>query len=139
MTYEEKNTWAFVVIAPIGYVVYLVLAYSVGAGPLDASAYVWPMVWAITGAIVAGILAGIVIGAGGSGRGGRRVDRRDKEIAWLGSRVGGSFIILGGVGALVLCFLQAPQPYIANALYLCFVLAAILQSVAKLFAYRRGF
>lgn len=135
MSYEEKNTWAFGAIAPVGYVVYLVLAYLAGSGPLDAETYVWPMVWAIVGAITAGILAGIVIGMAGA----RRVDRRDKEIGWLGSRVGNSFIAIGGVAALILCFVEAPHVYIANALYLCFVLAAMLQAATKLAAYQRGF
>lgn len=137
MSYEEKNTWAFGVIAALGYVVYLVWSFAAGGGPLDPSTYVWPMVWAIGVGIAAGILAGIVIGASG-GRGGGRVDQRDKEIGWLGARVGNSFIVIGGVAALILCFVQAPHAYIANALYLCFVLAAILESVAKLVAYRRG-
>lgn len=48
-------------------------------------------------------------------------------------------IVFGGVGALVLCFMDASQVYVANVLYLGFVLAAILQSAAKLVAYRRGF
>lgn len=142
MSYEEKNTWAFAIIAPVGYAVYLMLASLAGAGPLDPSTYVLPMVWATVGAIVAGILAGIVIGmTGGRSSHGtaRKTDIRDKEIGWLGSRVGNSFIVIGGVGAMILCFVQAPQVYIANAIYLCFVLAAILQSVAKLVTYRRGF
>lgn len=142
MSHEEKNTWAFGLIAPLGYLAYVAMAYVVGDGPLDASSYVWPMVWAIIGAIVAGILAGIVIGiAGGvSGeKGAGRVDLRDKEIGWLGARVGNWLIEVGGVAALILCFVRAPHVYIANALYLAFVLAAMLQSITKLVAYRRGF
>lgn len=135
MSYEERNTWAFGAIAPVGYVAYLVLADLVGSGPLDAETYVWPMVWAIIAAIVAGILAGIVLGMAGS----RRVDQRDKEIGWLGSRVGNSFIVIGGVVALILCFVEAPHVYIANVLYLCFVIAAMLQSATRIAAYRRGF
>lgn len=135
MSYEERNTWAFIVIAPVGYALYLVLSFMTGGGPLDAETYVWPMAWAITGGIVAGILTGIVIGMAGS----RRVDQRDKEIGWFGSRIGNMMIVLGGVGALILCFMDASQVYVANVLYLGFVLAAILQSAAKLVAYRRGF
>lgn len=135
MSYEEKNTWAFGVIAPVGYVAYLVLAFVFGGGPLDAGTYVWPMVWAIGGAIVAGIVAGIVIGMAGP----RRIDQRDREIGWLGERVGNSLIVIGGIVAIILCFIEAPQVYIANVLYLCFVLAAMLQAAAKLAAYREGF
>lgn len=134
MSYEERSTWAFIVIAPIGYALYLVLSYATGGGPTDADTYVWPMVCAIAGGILAGILSGILIGMAGT----RRVDQRDKEIGWFGSRIGNVLIVLGGVSALVLCFIEAPHVYIANVLYLGFVLAAILQSAAKLVAYRRG-
>ncbi len=141
MSYEEKNTWAFGLIAPTGYVVYLILAFSVGGGPFDESTYVWPMVWAICGAILAGITSGILIGilSGAAGaRGACRVDDRDKEIGWLGSRIGNILIVLGGIAALVLCFAQATHAVIANTIYLGFVLAAIAQSATKLIAYRRG-
>ncbi len=135
MTYEEKNTWAFGAIAPVGYVAYLVLAFMSGSGPLDAETYAWPMAWAVLGAITAGILAGIVLGMAGT----RRIDQRDREIDWFGSRVGNSFIVIGGVAALALCLVEAPQVYIANVLYLGFVIAAMLQAATKLVAYRRCF
>ena len=47
MSYEEKNTWAFGLIAPLGYAVYIALTFLVGDGPLDASSYMWPMLWAM--------------------------------------------------------------------------------------------
>ena len=142
MSYEEKNTWAFGVIAVLGYLVYLALTFVVGGGPLDGSTYIWPMIGTIGGAIVVGILAGIAIGIGDGIAGDKnpgKVDQRDKEIGWLGERVGNSFIVIGGIVALVLCFVQAPHAWIANVLYLGFVIAAILQSMTKLAAYRRGF
>lgn len=142
MSYEEKSTWAFAITAPVGYLVYLVLTFATGEGPLGTTSYIWPMVGTILGAIVVGILSGIVLGIVSGAMGDKHVgkaDQRDKEISWLGDRVGNSFIVVGGVGALILCFIQAPHTYIANLLYLCFVLSAILQSVTKLIAYRRGF
>lgn len=142
MSYEEKNTWAFGVIAIVGYAAYIVLAFAVGGGPLDAATYVWPMVWSIGGAIVAGILAGIVIAVAGGVSGDRhasRTDLRDREIGWAGDRVGNSIVVIGGIAALVLCFVQSPHVVIANVLYLAFVIAGILQAMTKLAVYRRGF
>ena len=138
MSYEEKNSWAYGVIAPVGYTVYLILAFATGDGPFGATSYIWPMVGTILGAIVAGILVGIVLGIANPKEAGK-ADQRDREIGWLGDRVGNSLVVVGGVGALILCFVQAPHAYIANLLYLCFVLSAILQTVTRLVAYRRGF
>ena len=44
-----------------------------------------------------------------------------------------------GLAALVLAMLQVHWFWIANAVYLCFVLSAILTSLVKLSAYHRGF
>lgn len=142
MSYVEKNTWVFAVIAPVGYTVYLVLLFSqLGGRPLAESDYVWPMVGTILGAILVGILGGIVVGIVSgitSGKDLGKSDLRDKQIGRFGELIGNSFIVIGGIGALILSFIEAPYFWIANLLYLCFVLSAILSSVAKLFAYRRG-
>lgn len=141
MSYEEKNTWAFGIIAVLGYAVYLALTFILGGGPLDGATYIWPMIGTIGGAIVAGILAGIAIGirdgiAGDKHPG--KVDQRDREITWFGERVGNSMVVIAGIAALILSFVQAPHPWIANVLFLGFVLAAVLQTMAKLGAYHRG-
>jgi hypothetical protein len=140
MSYEEKNTWVFAVIAPLGYLVYLALLFG-GGQPFSATGYVWPMVGTILGAVVAGILGGIAVGivtSVVSGEEAGKSDLRDKQINRFGEQIGNSFIVIGGVGALILCFVQAEHFWIANLLYLCFVLAGILSSVAKLIAYRKG-
>ena len=138
MSYEEKNTWVFAFLAPLAYAVYLVLLFSqLGGRPLPEADYVWPMAGTILGAIVVGILGGIVVGIT-SGKDGGKADLRDKQIGRFGEQVGNSFIVIGAIGALILCFIAAPHFWIANLLYLCFVLAGILSSLAKLAAYRRG-
>ena len=142
MSYEEKNTWVLAVLSPTVYIVYLVLVLSqLGGRPLAEADYVWPMVGTILGAIVAGILVAIVVGIVSgitSGKDAGKTDQRDKQIHRFGEQVGNSFIVIGGMGALVLCFISAPHFWIANLLFLCFVLAGILSSIAKLVAYRRG-
>ena len=138
MSYEEKNTWVFAFISVFGYSTYLVLLFiAAGGEPLPEAPYVWPMVGTILGAIAAGILGGIVTGIT-SGKDGSKSDQRDKQIGRFGEQVGNSFIVIGAIGALILCFIAAPHFWIANLLYLCFVLAGILSSLAKLAAYRRG-
>lgn len=138
MSFDEKNTWVFGFIAVIGYTVYLVLLFGgLGDRPLAEAEYVWPMVGTILGAIVAGILGGIVLGIANPKEAGKS-DLRDKQITRFGEQVGNSFVVIGGVGALVLCFIEAPHFWIANLLYLCFVLSGILSVIARIVAYRRG-
>lgn len=143
MSYEEKNTWVFAFIAPLAFIVYLVLLFTQLDGrPLAEADYVWPMLGTILGAIVAGILGGIVVGiVTGIASGGKddgKSDLRDKQINRFGEYIGSAFLVTGALGALVLAWFEAAHFWIANVLYLAFVLQAILSSIAKLVAYRRG-
>ena len=138
MSYEEKNTWVFAVLAPIGYIVYAVLVLTqVGGRPLEQANYVPPMLGTILGAIVVGIIGGMVVG-GFSGKEAGKADQRDKQINRFGEYIGSAFLVMGALGALVLAWFEAPHFWIANVIYLAFVLQAILSSIAKLVAYRRG-
>ena len=139
MSYEEKGTWVYLAVAVAGYAVYLSLvlpqlASGVAAEEVD---YVTPMLWTIGGAIVAAIVGRIlveIVFPSESTKG----DVRDREIDRLGTRVGGSFVVIGALGALVLSMLEADWFWIANVIYLCFVLSALLESITRLVAYRRG-
>lgn len=138
MSFEEKNTWMFGVIAVLGYTTYLVLVLTqLGGRPLAEADYVPAMLGTILGGIVAGILGAIALGISNPREAGKS-DRRDKQIEHFGERVGNSFIVLASIGAMILCWLQASHFWIANLLYLGFILAAILSTVARLVAYRRG-
>ena len=139
MSYEEKGTWVYLAVSVAGYGVYLSLllpqlASGVAVEDVD---YVAPMLWTIGGAIVAAIVGRIlveIVFPSESTKG----DVRDREIDRLGTRVGGSFVVIGALGALVLSMLEAEWFWIANVVYLCFVLSALLESITRLVAYRRG-
>lgn len=138
MSFEERNTWVFGAIALAGYATYLAHLFArADGGPLAEAPYVAPMLGTIVGAIVAGILGGIVLGILTPAED-RQSDVRDKQITRLGEQVGNSFVVLGGLGALVLSWLEVPHFWIANTLYLGFVLAAVLSTIAKLVTYRKG-
>ena len=139
MTLEERRSWAFLVVAVVAYGVYLatVLAEAASAPLVDVD-YVPAMLWSIGSAIVAGIVLGIVLGIF-TPRRDQPKDVRDRDIAQLGDRVGQSFLVVGGVAALLLAITEAPYFYIANVVYLCFVLSAVLGSVTRVVVYRRGF
>lgn len=137
MSYQEKNTWAFGVIAVLGYAAYVAVVLSRAAGgPLTGVAYAGPMLASIGAAVLAGIVAGIVLGATSRDRGVR--DERERGIERMGEHVGQAFLVLGGVGGLSLALLEADHFWIANALYLGFVLSAVLSAVARVVAFRRG-
>jgi hypothetical protein len=138
MAFEEKQAWALAVIALAGYAVYVVLVLTGMDGrPLAGSPYVGAMLWTISAGIVAGIASGIWFGIQSRGDG-LQADERDREIARLGDHVGQSFVVIGGVSAMALAMFEAPYFWIANVLYLCFVLSAVLGSLAKIALYRRG-
>ena len=138
-SYEEKGTWIYLAVAIAGYSFYLsrVLPEFLAGTPVDEIDYVPVMLWTIGGAIVASIVARIVIEIIVPSES-YKSDVRDKEIDRLGERVGNAFLVIGALGALVLAWIEGGYFWIANVIYLCFVLSAILSSVTKVVVYRRG-
>jgi membrane glycosyltransferase len=143
MTAQQRSAWIFGLIAVVGYATYLVLVFAAAAGgPLADAAYEAPLVGTVVGAIVANIVVSIVVsivaGTFGS-RASSRVDVRDVEISQLGERVGNAPLVLGSLVALVLALVDVDSFWVANALYLGFVLSAVLGTAARLTAYSGGF
>jgi hypothetical protein len=137
MTSTEKNTWLFGLIAVAGYAVYAALVLGQTATtPLVETEYVWPMLGTILAAIGAGIVGGVVLGVVSRDSG--VADVRDREIEQLGERVGGGFVAMGAIGAMILAWLEVDPFWIANLLYLGFTLSALFSVMARLGAYRRG-
>lgn len=139
MTSEEKNTWVYAVVTFCSYGAYLAIILGRARGiPLTAVHYVGPMLWSIGGAILASILGHVAVGIAWP-KDCDKKDQRDREIHQFGEYIGQSFAVIGGVAALVLSMAEVAHFWIANAIYLGFVLSALLGSAAKLVAYRRGF
>ena len=135
MSREERFTWVEGIIAVGGYLVYLFLLLGRAGGDLAATPYVDLMLWTIGGAIAAGILGGIVVGATTRNQ---AKDARDREIYRRGEAIGYSFVVVAAIGALVLAFVEADHFWIANVVYLGFVLSGVLAFIAKSTMYRRG-
>ena len=139
MTLEERRSWTYLAVAVVAYGVYLVNILGKAASvPLVDVDYVATMLWTIGIAIVSGILINIAQ-AVFTPRREQTVDARDRDIERLGEHVGQAFLVIGGVAALLLAIIEADHFYIANVVYLCFVLSAVVGSVAKVIVYRRGF
>ncbi|HTJ31967.1 MAG TPA: hypothetical protein VL738_01925 [Dactylosporangium sp.] len=139
MSNLERRAWIYAVVAVVVPVAYAVaLLVRAPAGGIAASHYAGPMVAAVVGAIVLNIVAGIVAGMWGPGRAEPR-DERDRAIDRLGEYVAFYVFSIAAVVPLVLAMREAPYFWIANSLYLGFSLAALVSSVVKIVAYRRGF
>ncbi|WP_223170569.1 hypothetical protein [Microbacterium sp. NIBRBAC000506063] len=65
-------------------------------------------------------------------------DIRDRDISRMGDRVGQSFLVIAGLGVIVLCALGADLFWIAHTMFFGFAVSAITGGVAQLIAYRRG-
>lgn len=63
---------------------------------------------------------------------------RDKEISRFGEHASRWFVVAGAAAALLMAMARWQYFWIANAIYLGFVLWAIAGSLVKLAAYRRG-
>jgi len=150
MPFEEKVTWVNAVVFAIVPVAYFVIVLGqLGQVPASEIAYQRPMLIAIGVSIVLTILGSIAMGIGsgisaeiaepGSGADIGRKDERDVTIDRRGELVGYYVSSVGVVGAMALTMLEYEYFWIANALYVSFVLASLVSATVKLVAYRRGF
>ncbi|GGH48812.1 hypothetical protein [Microbacterium album] len=143
MGYIERTTWSQVIASVVFTAAYaLVVLPQLAQRPVQEIGWIVPMLWSIGGAIVASIVLSIVWGilAGMRDReDATGSDQRDREIGWLGDRVGQAFLVLGGLGALVLVMVDAPRFWIGNAIFAGFFLSSVVGGIARIVVYRRGF
>lgn len=142
VVYQERNTWAGLIVLPVVMTAYVIaILQAADGGPL-AEVHWWPiMLWAIGGGIVGTIVLSIVWGIIAGMRdpdGVGASDLRDRDIARLGDRVGQAFMVIAGLGVIVLCAVEASWFWIANTMYLGFALSAFIGGIAQVIAYRRG-
>jgi len=139
VSYEEKNAWRYLAIGVVVPIVYFaIVLQQVASTPVGDITY-QPLLLgaiglAIVAAIVLAILTSILFGSKDD-----RPDQRDSAIARRGDTVGFYVMSIATLGALGLALAGAEQFWIANAIYAAFVIAAIVSTVVKLVAYRRGF
>jgi len=138
MTHQEKRAWIGLVVSVLGYSAYLaVIGSRVDGRALPDVPYADALLWTVGAGIVAAIVAEIgmaVVVPGAS----RTTDARDREIGRLGDYVGQSFVAIGALAAMLMAMADWDRFWIANVIYLCFVLSAILGGVTKVVVYRRG-
>jgi hypothetical protein len=139
MSFEEKSAWVMGLVAAASYCVYVAVILGLaGTKPVTDVPYVAPLLWTVGASVAVSIVLHAVLGISSPKEAGKK-DQRDKEIYRFGEYIGQSFVVIGGVSALLMAMAELDYFWIANVIYLAFVLSAILGSVAKVVAYRRGF
>jgi|KBSSwiStaDraftv2_1062776.scaffolds.fasta_scaffold320909_3 hypothetical protein len=159
MTLEERRAWSRMLVSVAAYAVYVtIIVNRADGGPLADVPYAATLLWTIGIAIAASIAFEIVIAitgevvasvkesvqkeiglASGKRRRGRlEVDERDREIGRYGEYVGNSFVVIGATSAMLMAMVEWPWFWIANVIYLCFLLSQVLSSITKIVLYRRG-
>jgi hypothetical protein len=146
MSSEEKGQWVYLVAIVLTYGAYaaIVLGQADG-GPLTDVDYVPVMLAAIgvgiaiaiVGRIVVGIAGGIAAEIAGHDDG-PEADVRDRDIGRFGEYVAGTVLGVGMVVPFAMTLAEADYFWIGNAMYLAFVLAAVVGAVVKVVVYRRG-
>jgi hypothetical protein len=138
MSFEEKGNWVYLVVSVVTYVAYLsVILGRAQDVPLTDVPYVSTMLWTIGIAVALSILGNIVVAISKPSEADKS-DVRDKDINRFGEYVGGVVLAVGMLAPFVLALTESDYFWIANAMYLAFVLSAFTSSVVKVVAYRRG-
>lgn len=142
MVYEERNLWSSLIVSIIGSTVYVIVILQQAAGGPLIDVDWWPiMAWTIGLSIVAAIVVSILWGMVAGMRdpdGVGKSDVRDRDIARMSNRVGQAFLVIAGLGVLVLCAFEAHWFWIANTMYFGFAISTIVGGIAGVIAYRRG-
>src|SRR5215813_3511887 len=138
MSYEEKGTWVYLVTSAGAYAVYLVIILGrLPSTPVAEVSYAPVLLWTTLASIVASV-AGRTLVETARPSDSRQRDVRDKEIFRFGEYASRWFIVAGAAAGLVMAMARWDYFWIANVIYLGFVLWAVAGSVLKLVAYRRG-
>jgi hypothetical protein len=139
MSFEEKGTWLYAVVGVVLPVIYFATILgqvrSVAVPEID---YQGQLLWVVGAAIVLSIVGMIGIGIMSPSDAGK-ADQRDKEINRFGEYIGGIVLAVGMIVPFGLAMAEAQHFWIANAMYLAFVVGTLSGTFVKLVAYRRGF
>jgi hypothetical protein len=138
VSYEEKGTWVYLVTSAVAYAVYLAIILGrLRNVPVAEVQYVPVLLWTTGASIVASIVGRVVVETA-SPSDSRRSDVRDRDVSRLGEYASRWFLVAGAAAALVMAMAKTDYFWIANVIYLGFVLWAVAGSALKLVAYRRG-
>ena len=147
MSSEERGQWVYLVVIVVTYGAYLVITIGqlgqtapvdIDYVPTMLSAIGIGIALAIIGRIVVEIVGRISAEVAGDAEG-HDSDVRDRDVGRFGEYFAGTALGVGMIVPFVLTLAQFDYFWIANAMYLAFVVSAVVGAGVKLVAYRRGF
>ena len=138
MSYEERGVWAYLLSSAAAYIAYLaIVAPRLFHTPAAQVSYLVPLlVTTLASVFVATVVRSILEVARPSDS--SKADARDRDIARFGAYVSRWFVVGGAMAGFFLAVRRLDYFWIANVIYLGFVLWAVVGSVLRLVAYRRG-
>jgi hypothetical protein len=137
VTLTEKRAWCLLLATIGAYTWYVVtVLHRTGDGAVRDTPYVSTLLWSLGVSTAVNVCAEIVLSILNP-RGARTKDERDRAIERFGDRVGQSFVVIGGVAALAMAMAQWHWFWIANVLYLCFAISAVLSSITRIVMNRK--
>jgi len=138
VSYEEKGIWVYLVTSAAAYAVYLaIIVGRLASTPAAEVPYVSVLLWTAGASIVANTVGRVLVETA-SPSDSRRADVRDRDVSRFGEYASRWFLVAGAAAALVMAMAKVDYFWIANVIYLGFVLWAVAGSALKLIAYRRG-
>jgi len=148
MTAEERSVWVYLAVVIITSTLYFAVVIPRALNqPIEDVSWITPMLWtlgvSIVGAVV-GSIVGAVVGAvslaarGIDPKGQLEGDMRDKDIKRLGDRRGAVIASTAMFGVLVLAMIGADVFWIGNLVFLAGTIGALVETITKIIAYRRG-
>ena len=138
MSYEEKGTWVYLVTSAGAYAVYLVIILGrLQDTPVNQVPYAWVLLWTTVASMIAATIGRTLVETASPSESHRR-DVRDKEIYRFGEHASRWFVVGGAAAGFFMAVAKLDYFWIANVIYLGFVLWAVVGSAVKLVAYRRG-
>jgi len=138
MSYEEKGVWAYLISSAGAYIAYLVIVVPrLSHSPAAQVSYVVPLLLStVASVLIATVVRTVLETARPSDS--RKADVRDREIARFGEHASRWCVVAGAAAGFLMALRQWDYFWIANVIYLGFVLWAVVGSVLRLVAYRRG-
>ncbi len=139
MSFKEKSAWIMLVISAGAYLIYLSTILSrAGSIPLAEVSYISTLLWTIGAVILVSIWMHMMV-AMHNPREANMEDQRDQEIHRHGEYIGQWVVVAGAMAVMLMSLVEIDHFWIANTVYLAFVLSSVIGSAIKIVAYRRGF
>ncbi len=149
MTAEERSVWVYLAVVVVTSTAYLAVVIPRAVSqPIEDVSWIAPMLWAL-GFSIGGTIIGSVVGSvsGAVGLAFRVIspavqlegDQRDKDIRTMGDRRAAWAASASMLVVLVLAMIGADLFWIGNTVFVAGTVGAILETITKLVAYRRGF